>query len=741
MKKIYLLFSLLIPCNSYCEGNEYYFSVKGGVSLGSYESGVNWVMLKNLKEKEKDEGGRVVSFSGASAGSINALISAIDYCLDSNQSIDPDNNIFRNTWDIGLQDLLNKKNGSDNAIFSRGVFEDKLSKINSILENSKSENGCDFVITMSVTSFNPLEYKVEGKNEYVKLQRFVVPLHAFAGKGERVKFFNYYPMLPNEPDGKLRGGLPSEYIFLPEKRCDNGEANDCTNNEISFEYVKSLAYASSAFPMAFEPVKISVCILTDMLEQKCEHKDARAVKFSDGGMFDNSPIGVGLDVDETKEPFYGDKKVHVFINPDHYRINRTERNGYVLFDDDVGMAEYIGHVFNSFNTATQHEYIEAIYRHERGSTKKRFHITSRYHDLVADFHQHFGAFYTKEFRRHDYYVGVYDGMYSLSYLECDGKDDCDIRDKIAENIQWLESVSSISDESLDFIKYLYNSEFDKSYVLDGDVRENILIALAESFLSKSKSYGSDESFGLYVEKLKYNLESKFNNINLSETHGTDKVNELYSIVDNYGDWKTEKINNVYSNLIEMQESTSENNSKNEIIGKLLKVGRPVVQSVITHSETERWPLAASDWLGMSGAFSLRHGFDFGEKAHVTSLAMRPKFLGYGQWSLDVGVDYHRFGSELDNEEYFSYLVGPTYHFDSIIFSTAGIYYEHADEGIVYDGGLSGVQVYFGLINEIIAFKINIRSNFDSPISGKYREEHSAILQVDVTKLLKISFGL
>ena len=58
--------------------------ISGGVSLGAYEAGYNWAMIKMLS-KIRDEHGRLVepvlsSVAGASAGSINALLSAMYWC-------------------------------------------------------------------------------------------------------------------------------------------------------------------------------------------------------------------------------------------------------------------------------------------------------------------------------------------------------------------------------------------------------------------------------------------------------------------------------------------------------------------------------------------------------------------------------------------------------------------------------------------------------------------------------------
>jgi len=61
--------------------------ISGGVSLGAYESGYNWAMIKMLSEIRKKGlyvEPRLRSVAGASAGSINALLSTMYWCQKDN---------------------------------------------------------------------------------------------------------------------------------------------------------------------------------------------------------------------------------------------------------------------------------------------------------------------------------------------------------------------------------------------------------------------------------------------------------------------------------------------------------------------------------------------------------------------------------------------------------------------------------------------------------------------------------
>jgi predicted acylesterase/phospholipase RssA len=86
--------------------------ISGGVSLGAYEAGYNWAMIKMLNEIKRS--GKFVepdlrSVAGASAGSINALLSAMYWCQKDSVPLknSVDDNLFYETWvNLGIEDLV-----------------------------------------------------------------------------------------------------------------------------------------------------------------------------------------------------------------------------------------------------------------------------------------------------------------------------------------------------------------------------------------------------------------------------------------------------------------------------------------------------------------------------------------------------------------------------------------------------------------------------------------------------------
>ena len=107
----------------------YAMTVSGGISLGNYEAGMNWAIIEIFrKERDRKNGanhGELISVTGASAGSINALLSAIRYC-EAKDFIEPDvtYNLFHRTWSkVGFDSLLPDEEFYDPNLSLKGMHE------------------------------------------------------------------------------------------------------------------------------------------------------------------------------------------------------------------------------------------------------------------------------------------------------------------------------------------------------------------------------------------------------------------------------------------------------------------------------------------------------------------------------------------------------------------------------------------------------------------------------------------
>jgi len=94
-------------------------TISGGVSLGAYEAGLNWAVVRFLRLRAREfnqpraiipsRRPNLVAVTGASAGSINALLAAVLWCEadDSTRNASVDRNMLRDAWlGVSLDALL-----------------------------------------------------------------------------------------------------------------------------------------------------------------------------------------------------------------------------------------------------------------------------------------------------------------------------------------------------------------------------------------------------------------------------------------------------------------------------------------------------------------------------------------------------------------------------------------------------------------------------------------------------------
>ena len=353
--------------------------ISGGVSLGAYESGYNWAMIKMLHKIRRN--GKLIkpdlrSVAGASAGSINALLSAMYWCQKDSIPLknSVDDNLFYDTWvNLGLEDLLIKGEDPDNksTLFTRKGLEKKAAKIMEHLEKPIYRKNCEVPMGVSVTKARPIVETVQGIK--IKNQHFSIPLTL---KEENGKAAVLNRSMPPSTDF---------YISIPGIKKDKSKLVD-------------VLFASAAFPGAFQQVKL-----------KYSYKGkTRSNYFIDGGAYDNIPLQLAIELDKSASHY-------LFIDPNNMRKESIKA------DDEEEEQIPLGFIttnaiplLNSLEIFQSMKLYQAINQYIRNDRSKTLILSSRYHPLTGGYLSHFGAFLDKNFRMYDYYVGVYDAIYHLA---------------------------------------------------------------------------------------------------------------------------------------------------------------------------------------------------------------------------------------------------------------------------------------------------------------------------------------
>ena len=373
------LYALVDDTNSTRKQINFSLIISGGVSLGAYEAGYNWAVIKMLtKAKNNHElvEPNLKSVAGASAGSINALLSAMYWCQNDTVPLHNsiDDNLFYETWvNLGIEDLIIK--GKDpknkNSLFTRRGLEKKGEMIIEHLKKPIFKNSCEVPLGVAVTKVKPIVEKVHGVK--IKNQNFSVPLV--------FKVRNGTGIVAN----KTLAPSSDFYISIP-------------NIENDRHKLVNLLFASGAFPGAFQQVKLNYAY------KGIKHSNY----FIDGGLYDNVPLNLAIALDDNASTFF-------FMDPSNMRKEKEV--------DDIDEKEemplgFIGTnllpVFSSFDIMQSMKLYEAINQNFRHDSNKSLVLSSRFHPLTGKFLGHFGAFLDENFRIYDYHVGVYDAIYHIA---------------------------------------------------------------------------------------------------------------------------------------------------------------------------------------------------------------------------------------------------------------------------------------------------------------------------------------
>ena len=455
-KYIFFLFSfLLFPSSSFSATNNfnhtkrpYSLTISGGISLGVYEAGLNWVIIEQLRNGRLsgDEMTRLLSVTGASAGAINTLIASLRYCEVKKAPSTVEGNLFNKTWrTIGIEGLMpddnteyEKLEGYPDGILSRKIFSNVLSLLEEKSNARIYRDNCYLNIGLTVTRHVP-EDKVIGlgdEQQRIKVQRFVIPLTLRTQNGYAVfrNNLNYYKR--NKELGYLLLRQDSEGI-------------------VPFKHIIRSALASSAFPYAFGRVRLPYCkpevlngekdlsgeagaksVISDDAVLCPKGYEEAIYDFVDGGFFDNVPLGLAVELSECRSNMHEDcireavseKEVlknevvnYIYMEPSKRRKNIDTKpdkedelsDGYGIYNQGKFWLEAQEIHANAELYSALREKFDV--RNEKNRVR-RLLLTDRYPPLGGAYLAHFGAFFAQIFRDFDYYAGVYDGMVNFSNL-------------------------------------------------------------------------------------------------------------------------------------------------------------------------------------------------------------------------------------------------------------------------------------------------------------------------------------
>ena len=264
------------------------FTISGGASLGVFEAGLAWGVVRFLQEAHTGEfrpahfRPRLATVTGASAGAVNAFLAATFWCERPDRRGNVDSNLLLDAWlDLDASALLPRGYegyGVGDGLLAAAPLERVGRMLRTIVfgpgADGRFEPGCRVPIGITVTPFEPRLRDVAGLS--ASTRRLVLPWRLEVGaEGEVTVRRQALPGAEVEDDVLVLDGIPGP-----------GEAEPFRP-----EVVVEALLASTAVPVAFAPRRL------------CAHSPAGVEPspcrlYVDGGIFDNAPLGLEADLAE-----------------------------------------------------------------------------------------------------------------------------------------------------------------------------------------------------------------------------------------------------------------------------------------------------------------------------------------------------------------------------------------------------------------------------------------------------------
>ncbi|MFT7580881.1 MAG: putative acylesterase/phospholipase RssA [Myxococcota bacterium] len=247
-------------------------TLSGGGTKGAYMAGHLYYMDLVARQPGNSLSPKV--FTGASAGAINAVVSALSSCQPAASL--PTESLYWSTWTkIGLAELFDPAETVGVGLLTPKAFAPAIAQMRQIWD-AGLPTSCDLIIGVAITRLKPrMVVLAPGFPALPRSSETVLLRLTGRGLGQPPKLRNVVDPARPIPDLQLPLGGP---VSEP------------------FEMLVRLILASSAFPVGFPPVEIPHCTVTSDASGPipCTRETAVPALFVDGGIFDNQPLGLAV---------------------------------------------------------------------------------------------------------------------------------------------------------------------------------------------------------------------------------------------------------------------------------------------------------------------------------------------------------------------------------------------------------------------------------------------------------------
>ncbi len=378
-------------------------TVSGGASLGSYEAGFLYYMIRTMQANPGAFDLRVAT--GASAGSTNAVLASLASCLPPED--DPFESPFFRVWGrVTFSELFRPEDTEALGALSRAPLIAIADDIGAIWE-AGLPSSCDVLLGISVTRVEA--YSVNLEDETVHMPRteekFALRIRG-RGMGRTPDLSNYVDIERGAPTARL-----------PVDGDREGE----------YEYLRDLVMASSAFPLVFPPQRLRYCVddPRDADVPPCTPENARDEMFIDGGIFDNQPLNLAAQLSirgfrESTTPGRG----HDLLDVPDVRRRELPTNTFFLFvdpgapaypsiaanseeEEEPAALDFLLEVAGNFVASARAKELRSIID-THPEIRDRIRLSRSYYPPISSPLGSFFGLFDRQLAAYDFVMGMYD---------------------------------------------------------------------------------------------------------------------------------------------------------------------------------------------------------------------------------------------------------------------------------------------------------------------------------------------
>ncbi len=354
------------------------FTVSGGISLGVYEAGLTWGVVRYLQAARAREGPllfrpSLATVTGASAGAVNAFLAAALWCERPEHRGGVDANLLLDTWlDLDLSEFLPRsaeKYSAGDGLLSAAPLERAGRAVGAAIFGSGARGrfaqDCRVPVGITVTPFEPRRRDVAGLT--AATQRLVVPWRLEGGLDGKLT-------VRRQPLAK--GQLADDVLDLV------GIPGPGDATPFRADVVVQALLASTAVPMAFAPRRLCARAGEGGPAEACD-------LYVDGGVFDNAPLGLGVDlVERTARVTVLHPITSFLVDPERRRL-RAPRAEPAADERPTTLARQLRLLGNLVTTARSAELARAA--RARGWNRTTERVVRESSRVAAEFAELFAA--------------------------------------------------------------------------------------------------------------------------------------------------------------------------------------------------------------------------------------------------------------------------------------------------------------------------------------------------------------